>query len=57
MAGITCSVSEGAYLAVPKGQLCPNHLLVIPVVHRQSSLQLPPEALEDVERFKRALVK
>ncbi|KNB43884.1 hypothetical protein JH06_2165 [Blastocystis sp. subtype 4] len=49
------SVSEGAYLAVPKGQLCPNHLLVIPVVHRQSSLQLPPEALEDVERFKRAL--
>lgn len=50
-------MSEGAYLAVPKGQLCLNHVLVIPVVHRQSTLQLPPEAVEDIERFKRALVK
>lgn len=50
-------MSENAYLATPKGQLCQNHLLIIPVIHRQSSLQLTPEALEDVECFKRAVVK
>ena len=51
------SVGENAYLALPKGQLTSGHVLVIPVVHRQSTLQLPEEAVKEVEAFKKALIQ
>lgn len=41
-------MGENAYLALPKGQLTSGHVLVIPVVHRQSTLQLPEEAVKEV---------
>ena len=47
-------MGENAYLALPKGQLTSGHVLVIPVVHRQSTLQLPEEAVKEVEAFKGA---
>ena len=50
-------VGENAYLACPKGQLTAGHILIIPVVHRQSTLQLPKEAVEEMEKYKKALVK
>lgn len=50
-------VGENAYLACPKGQLAAGHILIIPVVHRQSTLQLPKEAVEEMEKYKKALVK
>lgn len=50
-------VGENAYLACPKGQLVDGHILIIPVVHRQSTLKLPREAVEEMEKYKKALVK
>lgn len=51
------SVGESAYLACPKGQLTTGHILIIPIIHRQSTIQLPEEALSEIERYKEALVK
>ena len=47
-------MGENAYLALPKGQLTSGHVLV---VHRQSTLQLPEEAVKEVEAFKKALIQ
>lgn len=50
-------VGNNAYLACPKGQLTAGHILITPVVHRQNTLKLPAEAVEEMEKYKMALVK
>ena len=39
------------YIALPKGTLVPEHVLILPIGHYQSSIDLPEEALEEVEKY------
>lgn len=50
-------MGENAYLALPKGQLTEGHVLIIPVIHRQNTLQLPEEAMAEIGQFKSALIR
>lgn len=51
------SIGEHSYLACPKGQLTEGHVLIIPIVHRQSSLQLEKEVINEMNQFKMALIQ
>ena len=51
------SIGERSYLACPKGQLTENHMLIIPVIHRQNTLLLDEETLKEMNQFKMALIK
>lgn len=39
------------YIALPKGTLVPEHVLILPIGHYQSSIDLPEEAMEEVEKY------
>lgn len=49
------SVGVENYLALPKGALCEDHVLILPIVHVNSSLDLTPDQSAEVERYKLAL--
>ena len=49
------SVGEDTYLACAKGPLNAHHVLIVPVVHRSSSLDLTPDERTEVRRFVNAL--
>ena len=46
------SVGDHAYLALPKGGLTPDHVLILPIAHYASLLDIPEEVNEEIERFK-----
>ena len=50
------SVGNKSYLAYAKGALNNDHLLIIPIDHVQSSIHADPELLEDINKYKGALV-
>ena len=54
---IICSIGMYSYLACPKGQLTNGHVLIIPIYHRQNTLQLEKEVLEEISQFKNALIQ
>ena len=37
------SIGDHSYLALPKGGLTPDHVLVLPIAHHPSLLELPKE--------------
>ena len=37
------SIGDHSYLALPKGGLTPDHVLVLPIAHHPSLLELPNE--------------
>ena len=39
------------YIALPKGTLVPEHVLILPIGHYQSSIDLPEEAMKEVEKY------
>lgn len=39
-----------AYLALAKGGLTPNHVLILPVGHHQAAAHLPPAVLDEVKK-------
>ncbi|XP_077180286.1 CWF19-like protein 1 isoform X2 [Paroedura picta] len=45
------------YLALAKGGLSPEHVLVLPIGHCSSMVELASEAVEEVEQYKSALKK
>jgi len=49
------SVGEHTYLSLAKGGLVPHHLMVLPIHHYQTSLDLEKEANEELQAFKKAL--
>lgn len=51
------SVGNESYLALAKGGLVDDHLLILPIEHHQSTLSLPESALEEISKFKEALIK
>lgn len=54
---LVISVGDEVYLALAKGGLVDEHLLILPVEHHQSLLNLPESVLNEITRFKQALVK
>ena len=54
---LVVSIGEHAYLALPKGGLTPDHVLILPIAHFPSLLELPEEVGREVDRFKSALKK
>lgn len=51
------SIGDHSYLALPKGGLTPDHVLVLPIAHHPSLLELPKEVEEEIDKFKSALKK
>lgn len=52
---LVASVGNLCYLAAAKGQLVPGHMLICPIAHHGSSLELPEDTAEEVKRYKQAL--
>lgn len=44
------------YITLAKGVLVPEHVFIVPIEHIPSSVELCPEAFEEMENFKSALV-
>lgn len=51
------SVGTHCYLALPKGGLTPDHVLILPIGHHQNLVGLPEEVEAEVSKFKSALRK
>eukprot|EP00088_Acartia_fossae_P069650 TRINITY_DN9155_c0_g1_i3.p1 TRINITY_DN9155_c0_g1~~TRINITY_DN9155_c0_g1_i3.p1 ORF type:complete len:523 (+),score=146.82 TRINITY_DN9155_c0_g1_i3:40-1608(+) len=51
------SVGEHSYLAMAKGALTADHVMILPIGHHQCSVNLPEEVSEEIDRFKSALRK
>ncbi|KAF1313416.1 Nuclear protein, partial [Globisporangium splendens] len=49
------SIGQEAYLAMPKGAINPDHLLIVPIAHEASSMKLRVDTWKEIERFKSAL--
>lgn len=43
------------YLALAKGALTPQHVLILPIGHYQSVVELSSEVVEEMEKYKSAL--
>eukprot|EP00898_Chlorokybus_atmophyticus_P002259 jgi/Chlat1/3033/Chrsp206S03289 len=54
---LVVSVGTDCYLALAKGGILPEHVLLLPIEHFPSCLQLPPAIGQEVERYKEALRK
>ena len=52
---LVISVGVHNYIALPKGGLVKEHLLIIPIEHHQSSIDIPKEALKEVDLMKTVL--
>lgn len=51
------SIGEHSYLALPKGPLNENHLLILPIAHHRCALEIPEEVEAEINKFKKALIK
>lgn len=54
---LVVSVGETTYLALAKGGLVPDHVLILPIGHYQSTVTAPPETIEEIEKYKCSLKK
>lgn len=54
---LVISVGNESYLALAKGGLVDEHLLIMPIEHHQSILSLPESALEEISKFKEVLLR
>lgn len=53
---LVCSVGQESYIALDKGPIdTTSHVLILPIEHHACSLDLPPSALEEIERYLSAL--
>ncbi|NXD02585.1 C19L1 protein, partial [Certhia familiaris] len=52
---LVVSIGTHCYLALAKGGLTPDHVLILPVGHYQSVVDLSSEVLEEVTKYKAAL--
>lgn len=49
------SIGQEAYLAMPKGAINADHLLIVPIAHEASSMKLSGATWDEIGRFKSAL--
>ncbi|XP_078138158.1 CWF19-like protein 1 [Centroberyx gerrardi] len=54
---LVISIGSHCYLALAKGALTPHHVLVLPIGHYQSVVELSSEVVQEMERYKSALKK
>lgn len=52
---LVCSVGEETYVALDKGAISDDHVLIVPVEHYACSLDLPDSTLHEVSRYLSAL--
>ncbi|XP_046860261.1 CWF19-like protein 1 [Xenia sp. Carnegie-2017] len=51
------SVADHVYLAMAKGGLTTDHTLICPIAHYPSTVEMPDEALMEIEKYKSSLRK
>ncbi|KAK6487838.1 CWF19-like protein 1 [Huso huso] len=54
---LVVSIGTHCYLALAKGSLTPDHVLILPIGHYQSVVELSSEVVEEVEKYKAAIKK
>ncbi|XP_019403246.1 PREDICTED: CWF19-like protein 1 isoform X3 [Crocodylus porosus] len=54
---LVVSIGTHCYLALAKGGLSNDHVLILPIGHYQSVVELSSEVVEEVEKYKSALKK
>ncbi|XP_072022054.1 CWF19-like protein 1 [Amphiura filiformis] len=54
---LVVSVGTTTYLALAKGGLVPDHVLITPIGHYQSTVDLPQDVISELEQYKTALRK
>ncbi|KAL3841854.1 hypothetical protein ACJMK2_019951 [Sinanodonta woodiana] len=54
---LVVSVGEQTYLALAKGGLVPDHVLILPIGHYQSTVMASSEVIEELDKYKNALKK
>jgi len=54
---LVVSIGEEVYLALAKGPLVPEHVLILPITHYGSASQLPDAVWEEVEKYQKSLEK
>ncbi|XP_038123069.1 CWF19-like protein 1 [Cyprinodon tularosa] len=52
---LVVSIGTHCYLALAKGPLTPRHVLILPIGHYQSVVELSSEVVEEMEKYKTAL--
>ncbi|KAL6080579.1 CWF19 like cell cycle control factor 1 [Balamuthia mandrillaris] len=52
---LVVSVGETVYVALAKGGLSPDHVLIIPIDHVSSVASLPPAVIQEIQRYKHSL--
>jgi len=52
---LVVSVGEYSYLALPRGGIVPDHVLIMPVEHQQSWVTCPDEVCTEMNRYRQAL--
>ncbi|XP_063146677.1 CWF19-like protein 1 isoform X4 [Candoia aspera] len=54
---LVVSIGTHCYLALAKGGLSPDHVLILPIGHYQSMVELASEVVEEVDQYKSVLKK
>jgi len=54
---LVVSVSDKTYVALAKGGLVPDHVLILPVHHHQSTVACPADVLQQIDQYKSCLRK
>ena len=52
---LVVSVANETYLAMAKGPLTEDNVLILPIAHHQSSVHCPPDVLKEIEYYKNSL--
>ncbi|XP_078530118.1 CWF19-like protein 1 isoform X1 [Lissotriton helveticus] len=54
---LVVSIGTNCYVALAKGGLLPDHILILPIGHYQSTVDLASDVVEEVDQYKTALKK
>ncbi|XP_062860120.1 CWF19-like protein 1 isoform X2 [Trichomycterus rosablanca] len=54
---LVISIGTHCYMALAKGYLTPNHVLLLPIGHYQSVVEMPSDVVEELEKYKSAVRK
>lgn len=54
---LVITVGDNFYLALPKGPVSENHIMILCIIHIQSSAQLSNESWDELKKFKGAIRK
>ena len=52
---LVCSVGQECYIAIDKGAINENHILIVPIEHHACSVDLPVSTMEEIGRYMSAL--